>query len=44
VQAIAAAMLFSVALIAVRRSRNLLWFVAVLACLTFAGFALRTVH
>jgi hypothetical protein len=44
VQAIAAAMLFSVALIAVRRNRDLLWFVAGLACLTFAGFALRAVH
>ncbi len=44
VQAIAAAALFSVALIAVRRNRDLLWFVAGRARLTFAWFALRTVH
>jgi hypothetical protein len=43
-QAIAAAVLFSVALIAVRRNRDLIWFVAGLASLTFAWFALRTVH
>ena len=43
-QAIAAAALFSVALIAVRRNRDLLWFVAGRARLTFAWFALRTVH
>lgn len=41
---IIAAVLFSVALIAVRRNRDLVWFVAGLACLTFAWFALRTVH
>ena len=28
----------------VRRNRDLLWFVAGLACPTFAGFALHTVH
>jgi hypothetical protein len=43
-QAISAAMLFSVALIAVRRNRDLIWLVAGLASLTFAWFALRTVH
>ena len=43
-QAITAAVLFSVALIAVRRNRDLLWFVGGLAGLTFAWFALRTVH
>ena len=43
-QAVAAAVFYSVALIAVRRNRDLIWFVAGLASLTFAWFALRTVH
>jgi hypothetical protein len=43
-QAVAAAVLFTGALVAVRRNRDLVWFVAGLATLTFAWFALRTVH
>jgi hypothetical protein len=43
-QAIAVAVLFSAALIAARRNRDLLWFVAGSASLTFAWFALRAVH
>jgi hypothetical protein len=43
-QAIAAVPLAVGALVAVRRSRDLVWFVAGLAVLTFAWFALRTVH
>jgi hypothetical protein len=43
-QAIASAVLLSIALIVVRRNRDLLWFVAGLACLTFAWFAPCTVH
>ena len=43
-QAVLAVPLYVAALIAVRRSRDLVWFVAGLAVLTFAWFALRTVH
>lgn len=43
-QAIAVAALSAVALVAVRRNRDVLWFVAGLTTLTFAWFALRTVH
>ena len=43
-QAVAAVPVYGAALIAVRRSRDLVWFVAGLAVLTFAWFALRTVH
>jgi hypothetical protein len=43
-QAVAAAPLFLLALVAVRRSRDLVWFVGGLAVLTYALFALRTVH
>jgi len=43
-QAVAAAVVTTGALIAVRRNRDLLWFVGGLATLTFAWFALRTVH
>jgi hypothetical protein len=43
-QAIGAAVVYSGALIAVHRNRDLLWFVGGLATLTFARFALRTVH
>ena len=43
-QAVTATVLFAGALVAVRRSRDLLWFVGGLATLTFAWFALRIVH
>jgi hypothetical protein len=43
-QAVAAAIVTTGALIAVRRNRDLLWFVSGLATLTFAWFALRTLH
>jgi hypothetical protein len=43
-QAVTAAVLYTGALVAVRRNRDLLWFVGGLATLTFAWFALRTVH
>ena len=43
-QAVGAAVVYTGALIAVRRQRDLLWFVGGLAALTFAWFALRTVH
>jgi hypothetical protein len=43
-QAVAAAVATAGALIAVRRNRDLLWFVGGLAALTFAWFALRTLH
>jgi hypothetical protein len=43
-QALAAAPIYLAALIAVRRQRDLLWFVGGLAVLTYAWFALRTVH
>lgn len=43
-QAIGAAVLFAAAAIAVRRNRELLVFVAGLASITAAWFALRTVH
>jgi hypothetical protein len=43
-QAVTAAVLFAGALVAVRRNRDLLWFVGGLGTLTFAWFALRTVH
>jgi hypothetical protein len=43
-QAVTAAVVYTGALVAVRRNRDLLWFVGGLATLTFAWFALRTVH
>jgi hypothetical protein len=43
-QAVAAAVATAGALIAVRRNRDLVWFVGGLAALTFAWFALRTLH
>jgi len=43
-QAVAALPVYLGAFIAVRRSRDLMWFVAGLAVLTYAWFALRTVH
>lgn len=43
-QAVAAAVATTGALIAVRRSPDLLWFVGGLATLTFAWFAVRTLH
>lgn len=43
-QAVTAGVVFTGALVAVRRNRDLLWFVGGLATLTFAWFALRTVH
>ncbi|MGH9229925.1 MAG: hypothetical protein ACRD07_14585 [Acidimicrobiales bacterium] len=43
-QAVAAAVATTGALIAVRRNRDLQWFVGGLATLTFAWFALRTLH
>jgi hypothetical protein len=43
-QAVAAAVATTWALIAVRRNRDLLWFVGGLATLTFAWFAVRTLH
>jgi len=43
-QAVAAAVVTTGALIALRRNRDLMWFVGGLATLTFAWFALRTVH
>jgi hypothetical protein len=43
-QAVTAAVLYTGALVAVRRNRDLSWFVGGLATLTFAWFALRTVH
>ena len=43
-QAVGAAVLFAAAAIAVRRNRELLVFVAGLASITAAWFALRTVH
>ena len=43
-QAVGAAVVYTGALLAVRRHRELLWFVGGLATLTFAWFALRTVH
>jgi hypothetical protein len=42
--AVAAAVATTGALIAVRRNRDLLWFVGGLATLTFAWFAVRTRH
>lgn len=44
VQALLALVVFVVALLAVRRQRDLVWFVAGLAVLVGAGMALRTVH
>jgi hypothetical protein len=41
---VAAAVATTGALIAVRHNRDLLWFVGGLATLTFAWFALRTLH
>jgi hypothetical protein len=43
-QAIGAAAVYTTALIAVRRNRDLMWFVGGLAALTFAWSALRTIH
>lgn len=43
-QAVGAAVLFAAAAVAVRRNRELLVFVAGLASITAAWFALRTVH
>ena len=43
-QAVVAAVATTGALVGVRRNRDLLWFVGGLATLTFAWFALRTLH
>lgn len=43
-QAVVAAVVFGSALVALRRNRDLVWFVGGLAAITFAWFALRTVH
>lgn len=43
-QAVTAAVLYTGALVAVRRNPDMLWFVGGLATLTLAWFALRTVH
>jgi hypothetical protein len=43
-QTVTAAVVYTGALVAVRRNRDLLWFVGGLATLTFAWFALRTIH
>jgi hypothetical protein len=43
-QVIGAAVVFVVAGVLVRRSRDLLWFVGGLASVTFAWFAVRTLH
>jgi hypothetical protein len=43
-QAVIAGAVYIALLIAVRRNRDLMWFVGGLASLTFAWFALRTVH
>ena len=43
-QTVTAALVYTGALVAVRRNRDLLWFVGGLATLTFAWFALRTIH
>lgn len=43
-QAVTAAVVYMAALVSVRRNRDLMWFVGGLASLTFAWFALRTVH
>jgi hypothetical protein len=39
-----AAVVFAAGLVAVRHQRDLVWFAAGLATLTFAWFALRSVH
>jgi hypothetical protein len=44
VQAVVVLVAVVVALVAVRRNRELVWFVAGLAVLVGAGMALRTVH
>lgn len=43
-QVIGAAAIAATALVLVRHNRDLVWFVAGLATLTFAWFGLRTVH
>jgi hypothetical protein len=43
-QAVTAALVAAGALVAVRHNRDLQWFVGGLASLTFAWFALRTLH
>lgn len=43
-QVVIAAVVYLGVILAVRRNRDLLWFVAGLATLTFAWFALRAVH
>ena len=43
-QTVTAAVVYTGALVAVRRSRDLRWFVAGLAALTFAWFGLRSIH
>ena len=43
-QTVVAAVVFGSALVALRRNRDLVWFVGGLAVITFAWFALRTVH
>jgi hypothetical protein len=43
-QVIGAVVVFVVAGVLVRRSRDLLWFVGGLASVTFAWFAVRTLH
>lgn len=44
IQVIVAVALFCAAAVAVRRHRELLWFVAGLGTVTFAWFGLRTLH
>ncbi len=43
-QAVTAAVVYTGLVVAVRRNRELMWFVGGLASLTFAFFAVRTVH
>jgi hypothetical protein len=43
-RALIAAVLYTGALVGLRRNRDLLWFVGGLATLTYAWFALRAVH
>jgi hypothetical protein len=43
-QAIGAATIYSGVLTVVHHNRDLMWFVGGLAALTFAWFALRTIH
>ncbi|MDP9019195.1 MAG: hypothetical protein M3N25_00050 [Actinomycetota bacterium] len=44
IQVVVAVALFSAAAVAVRHNRDLLWLVVGLGTMTFAWFALRTLH